>query len=134
MPTSPSEKLKTESFWPRVETWLIVLIAIHSFVVALFLMFATRWGAAFGGWGEVSPLFFARQAGVFHVVVGVGYLHEYFRYRGVTFLLVTKVLAVLFLVSMMVVAEPAPWAVPLSAVADGLMAIVVYWVHRRAEG
>lgn len=133
MPTNPSAiRLQTE-LWQRVETWLIVLIAIHSFVVAFFLIFLTRWGAAFGGWGEVSPLFFARQAGVFHVVVGVGYLLEYFRYRGVSFLLATKVLAVLFLASMMVVAEPAPWAVPLSGVADALMALIVYLVHRKAQ-
>ena len=133
MPTSPSESHSPESFWPRAETWLIVLIAIHSFVVAFFLMFFTRWGAAFGGWGDVSPLFFARQAGVFHIVVGVGYLLDYFRYRSVTFLLVTKVLAVLFLVSMMMVAEPATWVIPLSALADGAMALVVYLVHRKAQ-
>ena len=133
MPTNPSESLEQDSFWQRVETWLIVLISIHSFVVAFFLMFFTRWGAAFGGWGEVSPLFFARQAGVFHIVVGVGYLHEYFRYRGIAFLLVTKVLAVLFLVSMMMVAEPAPWTIPLSALADGAMALAVYLVHRKAR-
>jgi hypothetical protein len=118
LPTSPNESLRSESFWPRVETWLVVLIAIHSFVVALFLMFLTRWGAAFGGWGEV---------------VGIGYLLEYFRDRGVTFLLTTKVLAVLFLASMMVVAEPAPWAVPLSGIADASMALAVYLVHRKAQ-
>lgn len=133
MPTSPNESQSPESFWPRTESWLIILIAIHSFVVAFFLMFLTRWGAAFGGWGEVSPLFFARQAGVFHIVVGVGYLLDYFRYRSITFLLVTKVLAVLFLVSMMMVAEPATWVIPLSALADGAMALVVYLVHRKAQ-
>ncbi len=133
MPTNPDTPLTSDSFWPRAEKWLVVLIAIHSFVVALFLMFLTRWGAAFGGWGDVSPLFFARQAGVFHIVVGIGYLLEYFRDRGVTFLLTTKVLAVMFLASMMVVAEPAPWAVPLSGIADAFMALVVYLVHRKAQ-
>ena len=133
MPTSPSEPRRPDSFWPRAETWLIVLIAIHSYAVGFFLLFLTRWGADFGGWGEVSPLFFARQAGIFHLVVATGYLNEYFRYGGISLLLTAKIMAVLFLVSMMMVAEPAPWTIPLSAVGDGLMGLVAYLVHRKAQ-
>lgn len=138
MPTSPSETAREDhaeqdSFWQRAETWLIVLIAIHSYAVGLFLLFLTKWGAAFGGWGAVTPLFFARQAGIFHVVVATGYLNEYFRYRGISLLLMAKIMAVLFLVSMMMVAEPAPWTIPLSAVGDGLMGLVAYLVHRKAR-
>ena len=69
--------------WSRLEKWLIVLVSAHSFAVGSFLLFATRWGTAFGGWAEVEPLFFARQAGIFHFVVATSYLIEYFRYRGV---------------------------------------------------
>ena len=133
MPTSPSESSRSEFFWPRVETWLIVLIAIHSYAVGFFLLFLTKWGAAFGGWAEVAPLFFARQAGIFHVVVATGYLNEYFRYRGISLLLTAKIMAVLFLVSMMMVAEPAAWTIPLSALGDGAMALVAYLVHRKAQ-
>ena len=133
MSTSPSETPRQGSFWQRVETCLIVLIAIHSYAVGFFLLFLTKWGAAFGGFGDVTPLFFARQAGIFHVVVATGYLFEYFRYRGIALLLIAKILAVLFLASMMMVSEPAPWAIPLSAVADGLMALVAYLVHRKAQ-
>jgi len=133
LPTSPSEPPRPDSFWPRAETWLIVLIAIHSYAVGFFLLFLTRWGADFGGWGEVSPLFFARQAGIFHVVVATGYLNEYFRYGGISLLLTAKIMAVLFLVSMMMVAEPATWTIPLSAVGDGLMGLVAYLVHRKAQ-
>ncbi|MGB5161455.1 MAG: hypothetical protein WBP10_00940 [Thermoanaerobaculia bacterium] len=133
MPTSPSEPRRPDSFWPRAETWLIVLISIHSYAVGFFLLFLTRWGADFGGWGEVSPLFFARQAGIFHVVVATGYLNEYFRYGGISLLLTAKIMAVLFLVSMMMVAEPAPWTIPLSAIGDGAMGLVAYLVHRKAQ-
>lgn len=133
MPTNPSESLRSDSFWTRAETWLIVLIAIHSYAVGFFLLFFTRWGAEFGGWGDVAPLFFARQAGVFHFVVATGYLNEYFRYRGVSLLLTTKIMAVLFLVSMMMVAEPVAWAIPLSAIGDAAMALVAYLVHRKAQ-
>lgn len=118
--------------WARLEGWLVVLIALHSFVVACFLLFLTEWGARFGGWGEVSPLFFARQAGVFHVVVAIGYLIEWFRYRGVVLLLTTKCIAVLFLGAMWLV-DGGPWAVPLSAAGDAAMALVVLAVHRWAR-
>ncbi len=118
--------------WDRVESWLIVLIAVHSVTVGLFLLFLTRWGVDFGGWEGLNLTFFARQAGSFHIVVAIGYLLEYFRHREVTFLLVTKIIAVLFLVSMMMV-ESVPWALPLSALGDGLMVPLVYFVHARGE-
>ena len=133
MPSNQGETAHQASFWQGVETWLIVLIAVHSYAVGFFLLFLTKWGASFGGWGEVMPLFFARQAGIFHVVVATGYLHEYFRYRGVGLLLTAKILAVLFLGSMMMLDEAAPWAIPLSALGDGLMGLVVYLVHRKAQ-
>ncbi|MEJ2085181.1 MAG: hypothetical protein P8Y44_05805 [Acidobacteriota bacterium] len=117
---------------PRIEDWLIVMIAVHSFTVGVFLLFFTRWGVAFGGWQDLHLTFFARQVGAFHFVVAIGYLLEYFRYREVTFLLLTKIIAVLFLVSMMMV-EPVPWALSLSALGDGLMALLVIFVHRRAN-
>lgn len=117
---------------PRIEDWLILMIAVHSVTVGVFLLFFTRWGVAFGGWQDLHLTFFARQAGVFHFVVAIGYLLEYFRYRDVTFLLLTKIIAVLFLVSMMMV-EPVPWALPLSALGDGLMVPLVYFVHRSAN-
>ena len=44
MPTSPSEPRRPDSFWPRAETWLIVLIAIHSYAVGFFLLFLTQVG------------------------------------------------------------------------------------------
>jgi hypothetical protein len=133
LPTSPSETSRQDSFWRRAETWLIVLIAIHSYAVGFFLLFLTKWGAGFGGFGDVTPLFFARQAGIFHVVVATGYIYEYFRYRGIGLLLMAKILAVLFLASMMMVAEPAPWTILLSALGDGAMGLVAYLVHRKAQ-
>jgi hypothetical protein len=115
-----------------LETWLVVLIALHSAIVGCLLLLATRWGAAFGGWAEVEPLFFARQAGVFHIVVAIGYLLEYFRYRGIGLLLTAKCTALLFLAGSMLV-EAQPWVVPLSALGDGAMALVAWIVHRRAR-
>jgi hypothetical protein len=81
----------------------------------------------------VTPLFFARQAGVFHLLLGTAYLLEYFRRGSITLLLIAKATAVTFLGVMMVL-EPGAWAVPFSGVSDGLMGLVALAVHRRARG
>lgn len=115
-----------------IELWLIFSIAAHSVAVGVFLLFLPHWSASFGGWGAVSPSFFARQAGAFHLVVAVGYLHEYLRHRGVTLLILAKSTAVAFLLVAIFSMGNVAWAVPVSALADGLMALAVILVHRRA--
>jgi hypothetical protein len=110
----------------------VVLIALHSVGVGLFLVLVPGWGARLGGFGAVSPLFFARQAGAFHFVAATAYLVEYFRYRGVLLLAITKSVAVVFLLITSAVDE-VPWVVPLSGVADGVMGLVVVLL-RRARG
>ena len=116
--------------WIVVEKWLIVLIALHSVAVGFFLLFLTRWGTVFGGWPDVRPLFFARQAGIFHFVVAAAYLVEWFRYRGMVILVSAKATAVAFLVAMWLV-DGGPWPLLLSALGDGAMAALVLAVHRK---
>jgi hypothetical protein len=116
----------------RAERTLVVLIALHSIAVGLFLVFVPAWGARLGGFGAVSPLFFARQAGAFHFVAATAYLVEYFRYRGVLLLVITKAVAVVFLLLTSAL-DDVPWVVPLSGVADGVMGLVVVLL-RRARG
>jgi len=113
----------------RLERWLVHLIALHSLLVGTMLLLAPAWAARFGGFGEASPLFFPRQAGVFHFVVVVGYLGEYHRHRGVALLVTTKAIAVLFLGAAFLAGETA-WSVPLSALGDGAMGLAVALVHR----
>jgi hypothetical protein len=115
-----------------LERTLVVLVALHSVVVGLFLTFATDWGARFGGFPSPVPLFFPRQAGAFHFVVAAIYLVEYFRYRGVGLLVMTKSIAVVFLF-LTALLESVPWVVPLSGIGDGLMAGAVV-LFRRARG
>ena len=113
----------------KLERALVVLIAVHSVVVGLFLTFATDWGARFGGFPSPVPLFFPRQAGAFHFVVAAIYLVEYFHYRGVGLLVLTKSLAVVFLF-LTAATDDVPWLVPLSGVGDGLMAVAVVLLRR----
>jgi len=123
-------RLSTAQGLERLERALVVLIALHSLVVGLFLTFATQWGARFGGFPDPVPLFFPRQAGAFHFVVAGVYLLEYFVYRGVLMLVMTKSIAVVFL-GIVTFACPVPWVVPLSGVGDALMGLAVVWVRRR---
>jgi hypothetical protein len=115
-----------------VERALVVLIAVHSVVVGLFLNFATEWGARFGGFQSPVPAFFPRQAGAFHFVVAGVYLVEHFAYRGVALLVMTKAIAVVFLGITSALAI-VPWIVPLSGLADLAMGLSVLLL-RRARG
>jgi len=119
---------------PRaIERLLVGLIALHSFAVGVFLLGLTDWSVAFGGWGRAQPRFFAHQAGVFHIVVALGYLYEHFRYGGIGLLILAKSAAFVFLAATTFAAEELIWVVPLSALGDGLMAIVAIGVHRWAR-
>ena len=116
----------------RLERSLVVLIALHSVVVGLFLTLATEWGARFGGFPSPVPLFFPRQAGAFHFVVAGVYLVEYFRYRGVLLLVMTKMIAVVFL-GLTTALGGVSWIVPFSGLADAAMGLAVVLL-RRARG
>jgi hypothetical protein len=114
----------------KLEKWLIILIGLHSVGVGCALMLAPLWVARFFGWGQVTPVFFARQAGIFHIVLAIGYVLEYFRYRGISLLITAKSVAFVFLLTVTFVSG-SPWVVPFSGAADGLMGLVAYWVRRR---
>jgi nitrite reductase/ring-hydroxylating ferredoxin subunit len=114
----------------RLERLVVIAVALHSVAVGLVLLFATVWGLRLGGFVVPPSLFFARQAGAFHVVVAAGYLIEYLRHRSVRFLVLTKTIAVAFLLAETV--RGAPWCVPASAAGDAAMAILVLGVHAAA--
>ena len=117
----PGDRARALSAW-------VVLVAVHSYAVGAFLLFLTEWGARFGGFGDVSPLFFARQAGVFHFVIATTYLVEWFVHRGVIVMLLAKASAVVFLLAIWAGGADA-WSVPLSAAGDAFMgtATLVLW-------
>jgi hypothetical protein len=115
---------------PNVEKWLVVLISLHSIGVGITLFFWPAWSVQFGGWDVPDLLFFIRQSGIFHFVLAVGYLTEYFKYKGITLLVTAKTTALVFLIGM-TLWSTVPWAVPLLGVADGMMGFVVLFVHRR---
>lgn len=115
------------------EGWLIRLICLHSLAIGALLLLVPQWAVRFGGWPYgADPSFFVQQGGIFHFVVVVGYLLEYRRSRGVSFLIAAKSIAVVFLMGIWLISD-VPWPIPVSGVGDGLMAALVAWVHRRVQ-
>ncbi len=113
----------------RAERGLVVLSALHPYVIGVALLAVPGWALRFGGWETVPPLFFPRQAGVFHLVLGTGYLLEYARQRGVALMLTAKALATVFLGAATLVGG-APWFVGFAGAADGLMGLAVLLTRR----
>ena len=114
----------------RHEWLLIILVALHSAIIGVVFILAPNFTMQFGGWERIEPVFFGRQAGAFHIVLAAGYLMEFAKYRGVRLILIAKSFAFVFLLVYTII-DPLPWAVPASGVIDGLMALVVWWVHRQ---
>lgn len=111
------------------ERALIILIALHSIIVGVMLLFFAEWAIKFAGWSGADPIFFIWQAGAFHFVLVTGYLVEYFRWRSISLLLIAKTIAFIFLIGGSVLTD-TPWSVWFSGLADGAMALVAYLVHR----
>jgi hypothetical protein len=116
-------------FAVKHERLLVFLIALHSVSVGVMFLLLPQWTLRFAGWPGIEPVFFAYQAGIFHVVLAVAYLMEYARYRGVSILITAKIVAFVFLITATII-DPIPWAVWTSGILDGLMALAVWWVHR----
>ena len=111
------------------ERALIILIALHSIIVGVMLLFFAEWAIKFAGWSGADPIFFIWQAGAFHFVLVTGYLVEYFRWRSISLLLIAKTIAFIFLIGGSVLTD-TPWSVWFSGLADGAMALVAFLVHR----
>jgi hypothetical protein len=111
------------------ERALIILIALHSIIVGVMLMFFAEWAIEFAGWSGADPVFFIWQAGAFHFVLAAGYLVEYSRTQTITLLLIAKTTAFVFLIGGSLLAD-TPWSVWFSGFADGAMALTGFLVHR----
>ena len=111
------------------ERALIILIALHSIIVGVMLLFFAEWAIEFAGWSGADPIFFIWQAGAFHFVLAAGYLAEYSRTQTISLLLIAKTTAFVFLIGGSLLAD-TPWSVWFSGLADGAMALTAFLVHR----
>lgn len=123
------------SFTPRraarLLTVLVGLVALHSMAVGAGLAFLPGLAGRISGFGAVTPVFFAQQGGVFHMVLGTAYWGEHARTGGVSLLVFAKGCATIFL-GAMILRGDVPWSVPVSAAGDALMGLGAWWLHRAA--
>jgi multisubunit Na+/H+ antiporter MnhB subunit len=115
----------------RLRGALAALAALHSVGVGLGLAFLPGWSTALAGFPPVTPVFFARQGGAFHLVLGVAYWLEHRRAGTTWLLLLAKGTATAFL-GAATLAGGVPWSVPASLLGDAAMALCAWLLRPRA--
>ena len=106
----------------RLETIFVFLIALHSLVLGLAMVFQPTLILKFFGWGYQGPMFFPTQAGVFLALFGILFMAFLFHRTLTWFIVVVKTAAVIFLLSQHFILGPeAPGTILLAALFDGLM-------------
>lgn len=114
---------------------IVFLVALHSVVLGSFIYFFTGTFYRIIFHGQVEDFFFVRQSGLFLFCLGLFYFAPLTdlqrKYRLVSIIITTKVLAVIFLVTNAQVAR-SPANIFLAAFLDGLMAVLLIVFYRRA--
>jgi len=114
---------------------LIFLVGIHSMGLGIFIYFFTELFYQFFFHSKLDNIFFVRQSGLFLVCLAMFYFSPLpdlkRRHRLVFVIILTKVLAVLFLVTN---SSHAPWPpiILLAAAGDGCMALLLTYLYRTA--
>jgi hypothetical protein len=110
---------------------VVFLVAVHSIILGIVLIAAPKWLLSVFEWSIVCDAFFLQQAGLFHILLGLVYLVEFFAHGGVGILLTAKSCAVVFLTIQYLwrIHEPA---VLMSGLVDAGMALIVFilWWNR----
>lgn len=113
----------------------VLLVGIHSLILGLFIFFftGTFYSLFFGV--AVDNYFFVKQAGLFLFCLGLFYLAPLTnlgsKHRSIDIIIITKVLAVIFLLSNMWLV-PRPAAILLAAICDAVMATLLIFFSRAA--
>ena len=111
----------------------LYLVALHSFAVALALMFAPSELMAFFGYSAITEPFFKVQAGVFHIVMVVAYLfaaNDPLRNKTmITYSITIKFIATLFLLLYFIFVAPVIIII-LSGAGDFLMGLILLYLYR----
>lgn len=110
----------------------MVLVALHSVAIGVALTLFPRWSLALGGFDAAAPLFFVRQGGAFHLVMGIAYLAQHLATGRLTLVILAKSCGTAFLLASLAAGD-VPWAIPAAAAGDALMAAVAVWFHLRAR-
>ena len=123
----PIERLRSGVSWGlqlvnsrRLEQLVVGAVALHSLILGTVLLLFPARTLHLAGWDYDGPLFFPAQAGIFLIILGIAYTIGIWRRSFVWFLIGTKAVAVIFLVSQYL-AGTGPALLLLAAVLDGVM-------------
>ncbi|MFH1853120.1 MAG: hypothetical protein ABIA75_12320 [Candidatus Neomarinimicrobiota bacterium] len=113
--------------------WLVML---HSLTVGIGLITSPAWLLQRFGFAFDPARFFVTQGGVFHLVMTLCYglaAHDQHRFEGLVILsIAAKSIATVFLLIYYLAVVPLP-VVLLSALADFLMGLVIFLLHRSSR-
>ncbi len=111
---------------------LILLVGIHSFILGVAMLFATRFMVATLGFATSTPPFFPSQSGIFMLILGLFYLYALVEPSFVWTIIVSKAFAVMFLFVHVIflAAPPIIWA---AGAGDATMLIAVALMLRRHQ-
>ena len=111
---------------------ILWVVAIHSFVIGICLLVTPSNVFEYLGYNLCTERFFPTQGGVFHIVMAIGYAIGAIRITKstdlVVFSIIVKLCATLFLIIYFVFVKQI-WVILLSAIADCLMGIVIWWAY-----
>ena len=114
----------------RPVSWVIGAVALHSLALGTSLLVSPRATLGLVGWTYEGGRFFPAQCGVFLVILGLGYVAAV-RHRSYAWgLVVSKVVAVVFLVGEALWGG-APPILLVAAALDAAMAVAVGWLLLR---
>jgi hypothetical protein len=115
-------------------SYFLFLIAIHSIVVGVGLIFISPTILEFFGLVDYKESFFQAQGGVFHIAMSLAYLMAGLNLeksvRLIQFIIAVKFIAFVFLIFYYLFVLSA-WLILLSGIGDGLMGLIVFILYKR---
>ena len=117
----------------KILSVLLWLVAIHSFLVGMGLIFLPSSVFEFLGFKSTFDRFFSTQGGVFHIAMAVGYAmaaYDLKRFKSlIVFSIIVKFIATIFLILYYIIISPQLLIV-LSGISDFLMGLVIFYLYK----
>ena len=106
---------------------LIILVALHSFLLGTAMLLAPSATMRFFGWEYQGPMFYPAQTGVFLILMGVAYTAGLWHLDFAWFLVLSKTVAMVFLlIEYYFVEVDPPRTLLMAAWFDGAMGALVF--------
>jgi uncharacterized membrane protein YwzB len=111
---------------------VLAVVALHSIVLGVVMLAAPFWMLANFGWEPAGTRFFPAQSGLFLLILGIVYAAAVRDHRLVWIVVLSKAMAVVFLVGE-ALGGSCPPVVYVTAAIDGLMGLAVALLWRASR-